>query len=251
MKGDDNMKKKIVAAILTAVAALAPVSVHAYTFAAEDGINVRTGPGTEYPIAEQLTAGTPVAVGDWDPVGNGWTLINTPNGAMFVYNQLLANLPDWGWAQSVADTHASGTGRLIVVDTQGVPRVYVFSGGSYCWTPEASFECSVGKPTTPTPAGEFMIRGKRESMYSSTSEEYWVSDFAYDENWSAWAFHSTLFAPGTWNPIDTRLRGHISDGCVRLSPEDAQWIYENCGYGTSVVIFKEKTRFNRRRNGKT
>jgi uncharacterized protein YraI len=45
------------------------------TSLAED-LNVRTGPGTEYPVSYQLYAGEPVMVveesGNWCRVDNGW-----------------------------------------------------------------------------------------------------------------------------------------------------------------------------------
>jgi hypothetical protein len=37
-----------------------------------------------------------------------------------------------------------------------------------------------------------------------------------------------------------KLGEAVSHGCVRLAVEDAKWIYDNCSYGTSVIIYDDK-----------
>lgn len=140
---------------------------------------------------------------------------------------------DVNTAQVTAGLYKSATDNLIVVDTEE-PMVYTFQAGNG-WELNNIFNCSVGKPETPTPKGVFAIENKRNVLHSGETDEYFVCDFAYDWD-GAWCFHSTLFQPGTVIPVDDRLGMWISAGCVRLTLEDSEWIWSNCEVGTRVVI---------------
>lgn len=196
-------------------------------------VNLRYGNGTEYGIVAQLPKGMEVNLLQWDD-GTGWAFVETAYGTGHIANYLLdysQAIPD---VQSIANQYGSLTDRLIIVDTGACPRTYVFHAGNG-WELEAVFNCSVGAPESPTPIGEFYITCKRDILYSGETWEYNVCDFAYDE-YGAWCFHSTLFKPGTYDPVDDRLGCHISNGCVRLTLSDSEWIWANCGNGTKVVI---------------
>lgn len=227
------MKKKL--ALLTLLAGtLISTPAMASSYINEDYVNVRTDAGTGSPSLGMLPLGTPVDVIDYE-IGNGWALVNTPVGVGYMFNPYISNVPDANDMTSVASNYASMTDKLIVVNTNGFPFTYVFSGWSYNWSLEQVFPCSVGRSDAPTPTGIFQIEDKHGVMWSEGSHEYFESDFAFDYD-GAWAFHSTLFAPGTYDSIDDRVGCHISNGCVRLHLQDAQWIFENCGCGTTVVI---------------
>ncbi|MBX6378833.1 MAG: L,D-transpeptidase, partial [Clostridia bacterium] len=96
---------------------------------------------------------------------------------------------------------------------------------------------STGVPEKPTPLGSFRIQNRGEWFYSRKYRQggfYWVSFL----NWGEYLFHSV--------PTDAdrqiiaeeaaRLGQPASHGCVRLSLEDARWLYEVIPAGTPVEI---------------
>lgn len=96
---------------------------------------------------------------------------------------------------------------------------------------------STGTPDKPTPQGSFRLENRGEWFFSEKYKQggfYWVSFL----NRGEYLFHSV--------PTDrhrriipeeaARLGQPASHGCVRLSLEDARWIYENLPAGTRVEI---------------
>lgn len=224
------MKKKLVATLLGFATTLA---LSTNTFAATvncDLANIRADYTTDSPIVAQLGYGTEVNILD---CVNGFYTIETPYLTGKIASWLVDRTSD---ITAFANQYTSATNRMIVVDTNAT-KTYVFINYGLGWECERIFDCAVGAPNTPTVCGEFYINYKRDILDSGATWEYAVCDFAYDENGEAYCFHSTLYAPGTDICIDDTLNAHISNGCVRLHLEDAQWIYGNCGYGTKVVVF--------------
>ncbi|MDR2454022.1 MAG: L,D-transpeptidase/peptidoglycan binding protein [Bifidobacteriaceae bacterium] len=96
----------------------------------------------------------------------------------------------------------------------------------------ASYVISIGKPSTPTPTGEFYVylkydhqimRGPASDPYESPTD--WVSYFN-----GGVAFHS---AP--WNEPNLWQMG-VSHGCVNMKTRDAKAIYDFAPIGTKVVV---------------
>ena len=52
----------------------------------------------------------------------------------------------------------------------------------------------------------------------------------------AYMYHSVLFDPTGSAAIDGRLGARISHGCIRLSAEDAAYLYANVPTHTAVYI---------------
>ena len=120
-------------------------------------------------------------------------------------------------------------------------RVYVYRwmDGEYDFLIKDMI-CSTGVGST-TPKGTFVSTGKRD-------RNRW--HYFYDFNcWAQYAFviegsilfHSVIYSrpdESTVRLTSVRQLGHkASHGCVRLMPEDARWIYENCGKGQVIEIY--------------
>lgn len=100
--------------------------------------------------------------------------------------------------------------------------------------------CSTGLPNTPTPKGTF------------TSTTTPVVRWGYFPKYDVWAqylyrikgpylFHSVLYDEADestvkWGSVN-KLGSPASHGCIRLKPEDAKWIYNNCPAGTTVTVY--------------
>ena len=118
--------------------------------------------------------------------------------------------------------------------------VYVFGWDGEGYNKQVTkFVCSTGVDSAPTPIGTYQAAGK-------TSNDEWY----YFEEYDCYAkyayriaggilFHSVLYNSEKKGPTKSSVKAlgkQASHGCVRLSVTDAQWIYENCPKGTTVVV---------------
>jgi lipoprotein-anchoring transpeptidase ErfK/SrfK len=96
---------------------------------------------------------------------------------------------------------------------------------------------STGKEGHETPLGTFEIQNRGTWFYSEKYQQgakYWVSF----KDWGLYLFHSVVMdKDGQVIQEEAEKLGRpASHGCVRLSIEDAKWIYDNIPEKTKVVI---------------
>ena len=125
----------------------------------------------------------------------------------------------------------STTYYLIAVDTKNF-RTYIFTGSKNNWKLVKNYVCSIGKPSTPTPKVNFTVGIKGLSF----GERHGYKCRYYTQFKGNYLFHSIIYNLNG-SVRDGRLGMALSDGCVRLSLENAKWIYENIPKGTLVNIF--------------
>ncbi len=118
----------------------------------------------------------------------------------------------------------------------------------YAYAPDANGEytqlvrtmkCSTGRKSTPTPTGTF-----QDSTCPGARWHY----FTKFHCWAQYAFyiqgdimfHSVLYnskgGKVTQSSVN-HLGSKASHGCVRLSVEDAKWIWSNCPAKTKVIVY--------------
>ena len=108
--------------------------------------------------------------------------------------------------------------------------VNVYLGSSQNWKLVKSFPCTIGAPHTPTIEGEFeyierLSRWEYPSYYCGPVMRFY----------RGYALHSTLIRyDGT--PYDDRVGMQLSLGCIRLHPEDINWLVEYAPMYTKIVI---------------
>ena len=144
---------------------------------------------------------------------------------------------------AVARTTSSSPYYVEVNRQQNVVIVYSLnSDGKYSNIAKV-FVASTGAPGSETPLGDYSVSDRYESLYL-------VGDV-----WGHYAvrisgpffFHSVpYFTKGSpWNNLEyleyNKLGNGASAGCVRLSANDAKWVYDNIGYGTKVKIYDSAT----------
>jgi hypothetical protein len=98
-----------------------------------------------------------------------------------------------------------------------------------------SWLCSTGSPGYDTPKGTFHVYNRGKSFFSKKYQEgayYWV---AFYEDYY---FHSVPYDKDKQiiQSVANDLGRQDSHGCVHLSIENSQWIYDNISNGTKVVI---------------
>ena len=93
---------------------------------------------------------------------------------------------------------------------------------------------SSGKPSTPTPIGNFWIAGR----YPRT--DLTGDDYKINLPW-VMCFNGEGVTPDNYcihpDPTDGPLGTPLSRGCIRTSTADARWLFENTQFGTPIFIF--------------
>ena len=129
---------------------------------------------------------------------------------------------------------------LLKIDTSK-QRVYAYSydkaTGSYS-NLVRTMVCSTGKDATPTPRGTFTSTSPVARWGYFPKYDVW-GQYLYRINGSI-LFHSVLYTDSNESSLIAgslyKLGSKASHGCVRLSVEDAKWIYTNCPAGTTVKV---------------
>ena len=122
----------------------------------------------------------------------------------------------------------------------GDQRVYVYALDDNDEYSECvkTMKCSTGKKATPTPLGVFEeSTGPGEKWHYFKKFDCWAQYAYYIEG--SILFHSVIYNTrgGKATSGSVNALGHrASHGCVRLSVENAKWIYENCPAHTRVII---------------
>ena len=120
--------------------------------------------------------------------------------------------------------YSSGSSWLIAVD-RSTHKVGVFKGSANNWSIQYYWSCTTGAPGSPTITGSYRTTGFKRMTLSTDSRARWCTQI-----WSGYFFHSILAS-------ESELGKSLSHGCVRMSISAAQWIYNNIGVGTTVVIY--------------
>ncbi len=131
-----------------------------------------------------------------------------------------------------ASLYSSITPYLILVN-RSTHKVGVFQGWQGNWNCIQYWDCSDGKPSTPTVEGIFRIGSRGYYFDSYGSRCFWYTQFYQD-----YLFHSVpCYQNGAI--MDGRLGMALSHGCVRLQMENAKWLYDNIPSGTTVVVYHQ------------
>ncbi len=106
--------------------------------------------------------------------------------------------------------------------------------------PIKSMVCSVGAMGTQTKLGTFQTKAKYR--WKELMGDVWGQ---YSTRIvGGILFHSVYYYRKDPSALATKefnkLGSAASHGCIRLTVEDAKWIYDNCAVGTTVVIYDDK-----------
>ncbi len=107
--------------------------------------------------------------------------------------------------------------------------VRVFEGSQYHWDLIGEFPCALGAWNTPTITGQYEYIERTRWDYGT----YYVGPVLRFHN--GYALHSTLLYYGG-GEYDGRVGVNISHGCVRLHPEDINWIADTIPFRTRIYI---------------
>jgi lipoprotein-anchoring transpeptidase ErfK/SrfK len=169
---------------------------------------------------------------------------NTTGHFEWVENNVVQWVPDHYWP---AHTHVSvGVQALTTGFDTGDAFLGVASLSSHTFTVSRNGEvlrtmpASMGKPSRPTPIGNFTALEKERSVVMdsrtigiplSSPEGYKITaQYAVRVTWSGVYVHS---AP--WS-VDSQGYANVSHGCINLSPDNAAWYFNNVHVGDPVIV---------------
>lgn len=126
----------------------------------------------------------------------------------------------------------SNTSYFINVDLKN-QKTYVYKGKADNWNLIKTFPCSTGVNGEETPSGSFSIKEKGDWFFS---EKYSQGGKFWTQITGDILFHSFPFAKDKATVLDYTMNKPSSHGCIRLSLDDAKWIYTNIPKGSKVII---------------
>lgn len=109
-------------------------------------------------------------------------------------------------------------------------RVNLYLGENRRWKNIGSYACALGAPKTPTIEGEFEYC---EYIQKWNYPHYYCGPVMRFYN--GYALHSTLIKHNG-ELYDNRVEVDISHGCIRLVPEDIQYLVDYVPVGTKIII---------------
>ena len=123
--------------------------------------------------------------------------------------------------------------------TNQVTTVYGLDEDSQYTVPVRRMMCSTGTKANPSDVGDWVLNGRHAKWcvfpkWGNSYARYWTRIN------SNIAFHSVIYTAVDLDAMKTSsykaLGSRASHGCIRLTVEDAKWVYENIGAGTVVSI---------------
>lgn len=112
-------------------------------------------------------------------------------------------------------------------------KTYVYQGTSDNWRLVRTCPCSTGIEEEPTPCGSFTTQEKGSWFFS---EKYNQGGKYWTQITGDILFHSVPYSKDKTTVIDYTLNEPASHGCIRLSLDDAKWIYSNVPKGSKIII---------------
>lgn len=112
-------------------------------------------------------------------------------------------------------------------------KTYIYKGKADKWKLVKTFPCSTGISGEDTPSGSFSIKERGNWFFSDKYEQggkYWT------QITGDILFHSVPFGKDKTTVLDYTMNEPSSHGCIRLSIDDAKWIYTNIPKGSKVII---------------
>lgn len=128
---------------------------------------------------------------------------------------------------------ASNTNKLVFVNISE-QKTYIYTGHMNNWSLEKEFLCSTGIENKETPVGIFEVQTRAPWFFAST---YKQGGKYYVQFMGNYLFHSIPFAEDQETVLDETLGEPASHGCIRLSTDDAKWLYDNVVDGSKIIIY--------------
>lgn len=205
-------------------------------------LNVRSGPGTEYPVIYQLRNGIVLKVdGKVERDGHVWYKIvfdewlrypERLKGDWYISASYVRILLDEGDKTVWEHEYATTTNKHIIVDRSS-QTLSAYEGEELFM----EVPISTGLELTPTPRGTFTVFKKTPSRYMQGPLPNLIDQQVYDLPGVPWNLYFTqggaVIHGAYWHNSFGSVYSH---GCVNVSPDNARKLYNWAELGTKVVV---------------
>ena len=203
-------------------------------------VNVRSGPGTNYPLVLKLRNGIVLKVAS-TTVADGRTWYKIGFSRMPRYPERIASswyvaadyvrpFFDVGEQISKNGLNASSTKRIVITRDEQILRAY---DGDTLFMEQP---ISPGLELTPTPRGVFWVYRKTPDSYMQGPLPN-ISDQYYDLPGVPWALYFTVEGGAIHGTYWHNHFGQAwSHGCVNMPPKEAQTLYKWADLGTPIIV---------------
>ncbi|MDB5224749.1 MAG: ErfK/YbiS/YcfS/YnhG family protein, partial [Candidatus Adlerbacteria bacterium] len=204
-------------------------------------VNVRSGPGIEYPAVLKLRNGIVLKIAETVVADDGSSWYKVAFDSTVRYRERVTS--DWYVAADVVRTFDNTGDQALPGDSSAAStkKIIVRRGEQmlYAYEDDVLFmqePISTGLELTPTPRGTFTIFRKTPSRYMQGPIPD-ISDQYYDLPGVPWDLYFTYQGGAIhgayWHDNFGQPWSH---GCVNLPPEKAKQLYEWADVGTKVVV---------------
>lgn len=138
---------------------------------------------------------------------------------------------DINMTEFVNDNNIKSPTDYLIITSTGKKLTYIYEKKNNIWELLYKWDCTVGKPSTPTPKGIFSVGQKYPAIGNESISVKYATNITDD-----YYYHSILYDGKGMYVKDGRLGVAISHGCVRLATENAEWMYDNVPEGSTIVI---------------
>ncbi|HSR03095.1 MAG TPA: SH3 domain-containing protein [Proteiniclasticum sp.] len=194
-------------------------------------LNLRSGPSTNYPVLLVIPQETVLS-----PLGtsSGWYKVTYGGKTGYVSGSYISVSDSRAAAEAFVNSKglSSSTNYLIWVNTKTI-HTYVFTGKAGNWTLVKDMLSTVGKESTPTIKGTFSLLSKGSYFYVEDHDDWICKN--YSQFYKNYLIHSVVYNT-SGQIVDGRLGMRLSKGCVRVSLENARYIYNNVPIGSRVYV---------------
>ena len=175
---------------------------------------------------------------------NGTVAVNTKIGGKKIGADGVGVLITNNEMDAKAQGYSSRTNYMVLANLS-THKLCIYKGNKGEWKRfKGEWDLTCGAPGTRTPCGQFELCYKHPTDYgwkwftlSRAAYVYWTT--------AGFMLHTILYSKwGGDNPeyvdvVDDRLGMNLSLSCIRLSLEDARFIYDNIPVGTRLVVYEE------------
>lgn len=204
-------------------------------------VNMRSGPGTEFPTMLGLRTGIVLSVEKaiTNPKGENWLKVQFVNHLdypervttdLYVAESVVRTFYDVGNVTKIDKDAGPITKRIVVNVTEQMLYAY---DGDVLFMQE---KVSTGLKATPTKVGKYSIYKKTPARYMQGSSEG-TADQYYDLPGVPWNLYFTydgdVIHGAYWHNSFGQKWSH---GCVNMEPQKARKLYEWAVVGTPVIV---------------
>lgn len=204
-------------------------------------VNMRSGPGVEYPIVMQLRTGIVLKVADSivDENGRGWLRL-VPDAEILRYPERITS--DWYVAADLVTLFYDDGDHVLTPDSKPTQKRIVVSRSAqmlYAYDGDTLFmeqSISTGLELTPTPRGTFTVYKMTPSRYMQ-GPIAGLSDQYYDLPGVPWNLYFTkdgaVIHGAYWHDHFGQPWSH---GCINVPLDKARELYLWADIGTTVIV---------------